>query len=139
MTSWSLTLGPLHPIVPEKSPNRAKSNYNFHWKLKGDRFLILTYLDRELAIWFWFCPSSGGKLGSKFDQKFKLCVHPLSIVSGKIRVFQNALNSICTTMRTSCGQNFSSVWCCLIELLLQNLLKWTQLGPKLKTYRTSSR
>ena len=35
-----------------------------------------------------------------------LCTSPVSV---KIRVFQNALNSICTTMRATCGQNFSSI------------------------------
>ena len=37
--------------------------------------------------------------------------------SGKIWFFQNPLNSICTTMRTTCGHNFSSIWCCWWELL----------------------
>ena len=45
MTSWSLT-----PIVLQKSPNRAKSNYIFHWKLKGNRALIFTYLNSQLAF-----------------------------------------------------------------------------------------
>ena len=42
MTSWCLTLV---LFVSEKKPNRAKSYYSFHWKLKGYRALILTYLD----------------------------------------------------------------------------------------------
>ena len=67
-----------YPIVPEKSPNKAKSNYSFHRKLKGDRALILNYLDSQLAI-FDFRLSSGGKLGSKLDQKLTLCVHPLPL------------------------------------------------------------
>ena len=52
------------------------------------------------------------------DQKLKLCIHPLSRNSClKVRVFQDALNSTCRAMRTTCGQNFSSIWCCLLEPL----------------------
>ena len=38
----------------------------------------------------------------------------------KFRFFKNPLNIICTTIRTTCGQNFSSVWRCLLELLSPN-------------------
>ena len=34
----------------QKSPNRAKSYDSFQWKLKGDRALILIYLDNLMAI-----------------------------------------------------------------------------------------
>ena len=47
VTSWSLIQG---PFVPKNSPNRAKSYYSFHWKLKEDRALILIYLDNMVAI-----------------------------------------------------------------------------------------
>ena len=63
------------------------------------------------------------------DQKFKLWVR---IVSAKIWAFQNALNSICAAMRTTCGQNFSSIRRCLLELLSQNPPKCAQLGPEPK-------
>ena len=66
-----------YPTVPKKSPKRAKSNYSFHWKLKGDRALILTYSDSQTET---------------------LCTSPVFL---KIRVFQNASNSICTTRRTT--------------------------------------
>ena len=49
MISWPLTLG---HFVPQKSPNRAKSSNSFHWKLKGDRVLILTDLDSSMAKFF---------------------------------------------------------------------------------------
>ena len=35
----------------------------------------------------------------------------------KIRAFQNPLIGICTTIRTTCGQNFSRIWRCLLVLL----------------------
>ena len=35
-------------------------------------------------------------------------------------------------MRTTCGQNFRSIWRCLLELLPPNLPKWAQLGPEPK-------
>ena len=66
--------------------------------------------------------SIGVKVGPKTET---LCT-PCSL---KIGVFQKALNIICTTMRTTYGQNFSSIWCCLLELLPQNSPKWAQLGP----------
>ena len=49
-TSWPLTVG---PFVPRKKPNRAKGNYSFHWKLKRDRALVLTDLDRQMARFFF--------------------------------------------------------------------------------------
>ena len=49
---WPLDLWPWahYQFMPKKSPNRAKSYYIFHWKLKRDRALILNYLDNHLAI-----------------------------------------------------------------------------------------
>ena len=37
-------------LQPKKIPNRTKSNYSFHWKLNGNRTLILAYLDSSMAI-----------------------------------------------------------------------------------------
>ena len=140
MTSWSLTLG---PSVPEKSSNRVKSSYSFHWKLKEDRALILIDLDSLMTkyfplktfTFFWFWPSSGGKLRSKLGQKFKLWV---CLVSVKIQVFQNTLNGICTIMRTTCDQKFTSIWPCLLELLPWNPSKWNQMVLNQKKVVVSS-
>ena len=62
------------------------------------------------------------------DQKLKFWVRPVSV---KIK-FQNALNGICTSMRTTCGQNISSIWCSLLGILPSNPSKWAQLGPEPK-------
>ena len=35
-------------------------------------------------------------------------------------------------MRTICDQNFSSIRCCLLELLPQKTQKWAKIGPELK-------
>ena len=78
---------------------------------------------------FWFWPSSGGKLGSKLHQNFKLWV---SLFTAKIWVLQNALHGICTTMRTTCAQTFSSIRRCLLAPLLAKSPKWAQIGPKQK-------
>ena len=66
--------------------------------------MILTYLDSQLAI-FDFSHLQGVnlvKIGPKTETL------RTSSISAKIRVFQNALKSICTTMSATCGQNFSS-------------------------------
>ena len=117
----------MSPFVPGKGPNSTKVNYSFHWKLKEDRTLILTDLAPD--DYFWFRPSSGGKLGSKLDPKLKLLVSPVTV---KIWALQNALNGICTTMRTTCGQTFSSIRHCLLELLPTKTPKWAQIGPEQK-------
>ena len=119
--NWSLTM---RPFVPEKKPNSAKVNYSFHWKLKEDGAVILN--DLELDGYFWFRPSSGSKLGSKLDQKLKLWVSPVTV---KIWVLQNALNSICATMRTTYGKKVCSIRHCLLELLPTKTPKWGQIGP----------
>ena len=91
--------------------------------MKGDRALILTDLDSLMAIFRW------GKLESKLDQKLKLWVSPVTV---KIWVLQNALNSICTTMKATCGQNVTSIRHCLLQVLPQENPKWGQmtLEPK---------
>ena len=123
MTSWSLRLG---LFVSEKSQNRAKSCYSFHWELKEDRTLILTYFNG----YFWFWSSSGDILGSKLDQKLKF--RALWKFFIRIWDFRNPLNGTCKTMKTSYGQSFSSMWHCLLELLPPNLLKLVQVGPEPK-------
>ena len=40
-------------LHPKKISNRAKSYYSFHWKLKGDRALILIHLDNLMAMGSW--------------------------------------------------------------------------------------
>ena len=114
------------PICTRNSLNRAKSNYDFHWKLKIDRAFI--DLDNLVAI-FYFRHLQGKKLWSKLDQKLKLWVRP---VSAKIWVFQSALNCICITMRTTCGQSISSIWRSLLEVLPPNPQKLPQFGPEPK-------
>ena len=69
-------------LFPGKnSPNIAKLIVLFSGKGRGDRALILTYLDSPMAegfstttYIFWFRPSSGGNVWSKLDQKCKLWV-----------------------------------------------------------------
>ena len=75
--------------------------------------MIFTDLDSSMAKFFLniFTVFDFGHLqvvnwGSKLDQKFELCVCPISV---KIEVFQNALNGICTTMKPTYDQNFSSI------------------------------
>ena len=120
-----------YPFVPEKSPNRAKRNYCFHWKLKGDTALIFIWI----AKWLFLNYLQGVNWDQSWTKNWNFVYIPCLF----IRVFQNALNSICKTMRTTCGQNFSSIWSCLLELLLPNRSKWLQLGLKPKILSASSR
>ena len=50
------------------------------------------------------------------DQKLKLWVSPVTV---KVCLFLNGLNGICATIRTTFGQNFSTIRRCLLELLSQ--------------------
>ena len=70
---------------------------------------------------------SGGKLGSKLDQKLKPWLSPVTV---KILVLRNPLNGICTTVRTICGQKFSSIRPFLLALLATKTPKWVQIGPQ---------
>ena len=71
---------------------------------------------------------------SQLDQKLKFWVKSwLSAVSVKIWDFQNALSAVCTTMRTPDGQNFSSIWSCLLEVLPQTHQKTVYLLGKIDT------
>ena len=88
MTSWSLTLDPL-PNSTQKCPNRAKSNYSFHWKLKENRTLILTYLDSQMAIFdFGYLQVVNWVKVSTKNWNFGYI--PCLFI--KIQFFQNALN-----------------------------------------------
>ena len=118
VTTWYLTMS---PFVPEKRPNSTKVNFSFYERLKEDRALILTDLVPDGYFWFW--PSSGGKSGSKLDQKLKFWVSPVNV---KIWALQNTLNGICKAIRTTCGQNFGSIRRYLLELLPRK----TQNGSK---------
>ena len=113
----------MSPFVPKKSPNSAKVNYSFHWKLKGDWALIFTDLDSLMAI-FDFGHFQGANWGQSWNKNSNITV--------KILVLQNALNVICTTVRTTCGQKFSSIRCYLLELLPTKTPKWAQIGPEPK-------
>ena len=109
----------LGPFVPKEAQIERKFIIVFikNWKEIGPWFWfiwVIGWLFLILAFW----PSSGGKLEPKLDQNFKN-VGTLKF-SVKIRAFQNPLNGLCTTMRTTCGQNVSSVWRCLLELLSLN-------------------
>ena len=99
--------GPIAHLYPKKTPNKANSNYIFHWKLQGNMV-------------FWFRSTSRGALGSELDQKLKFWVHPASL---KIRDFPNAVQNFPNLYNTTCVQNFSSTWHCLLELLPQNSRK----------------
>ena len=90
--------------------------------------MILNYLNSQLAI-FDFGHLQGVNWGQSWTKNWNFVY--ISCLC-KNWVTQNAWNSICTTMRTTCGQNFSSVWCWLLELLPKNLPKSAQLGPKPK-------
>ena len=111
----------------KKKPNSAEGNYSFHGRLKGDSASILTNLDSPMPI-FYFGYLEGVNW-VKLDQKVKFWVRPVSV---KIPVFQNDSNSICTTIRSTCGQTFSSIWHFLQKLLPQKPKKCAQLGPKPK-------
>ena len=100
-------------LYPKKSPNRAKSFYSFQWKLKENRASILIHLDNDFGH---FQEVNWGSSWTKNTQDFRY----FEKFFVKIRVFQNPLNGICTTMRTTCGQKFSSIWRCLLELLFPN-------------------
>ena len=110
MASWSLTLG---LFVPKISPNRAKSYYSFHWKLKGDRALILTYLDNPMIWVVSILAIFKKQIGVKFGPK----LITFSILKIFVKIWAFPLNGICITMSTTCGKNFSSIWHCLLELL----------------------
>ena len=76
----------------KNSPDRAKSNYVFPGKGRGDRALILTYINSPMAEVFpysiYFCSirlSSGENGGVKVGQKCKFWVRPFSI---KTRILQ---------------------------------------------------
>ena len=61
---------PISQSYPKTSPNRAKSNYSFHWKLKGDRALILNYLDSQLAV-FYFGELQGVMWGQRWTKNWQ--------------------------------------------------------------------
>ena len=90
--------------------------------------MILNYLDSQLAI-FDFGHLQGVNWGQSWTKNWTFVYIPCLY---KNWVFQNAWNSICATMSTTCSQNFSSIWCCLLELLPKSPTKWAQLGPKPK-------
>ena len=94
------------------------------WKNKT---LILIYLDSQRTS-FDLGHLQGVNWGQSWTKNWNFV--KISCLC-KIQVFQNTLNSICTNMRTTSGQNFSSI-CCLLELSPPNPPKLPQLGPKPK-------
>ena len=50
VTTWSLTLG--QSALQKKISNSTKSNCIFHWKLRGDSALIMTYSEGPIANFF---------------------------------------------------------------------------------------
>ena len=104
-----------YPFVPEKNPNRENVIIVFieSWKEIGPWFWFIWIARGLFLIWVNFRGQIRVKVGPKTET---LCT---SLVSVKIQVFQNALNSICTNLRTTSDQNFSLIWCCLVELLPQ--------------------
>ena len=111
-----LTLG---PFVPKEAQIERKFIIVLieNWKEIGPWFWFI-WVIRWLFLILAFWPSSGGKLEPKLNQNFKnLSTLKFSV---KIWAFQNPLNGLCTTMRTTCGQNVSSIWRCLLELLSPN-------------------
>lgn len=115
--------GPNNHLDPKKQPSRTKRNYSFHQKLKGYRTLIITYLDISIAI-FDFGYLQRVNWGQRWTKKVRLLVHPISVDNHFI---QNASNGICIweIIWNTCGQNFTSSWCCLPAFLPQK----TQNGP----------
>ena len=82
------------PFPGKKSPNIAKSNCVFPMNGRGDRDLILTYLDRQIAevfpttaYLFQYRPSSGGNGRSKWDQKCKLWIHLFFMKTQLLQIF----------------------------------------------------
>ena len=73
-----------------------------------------------------------GKLGSKFDQKLKLWVSPVTV---KIWVLQNALNEICTTYEDYLWPKFQ-----LNQTLLTGVIGKVENGkyPKSETWPPNS-
>ena len=65
--------------------------------------MILTYLDSPMAI-FDFNHLQAENLSQSWNKN--IWANPVSV---KIRVLQNALNGIGTTMRTTFSQNFSLI------------------------------
>ena len=132
VTSWSLTLRAI--FAPRKAEIEQKVIILFieNWKQIGPRFWTIwialwIILFLQVIYLFGFWPSSGGKLESKLDQKCKIWVSPVSV---KIHFFQNSFNGICTTMNTTRGQNFSSIWRFLLKLFPEKTPKWAQLGSE---------
>ena len=75
--------------------------------------MILVYLDKPMVD-FDFDYLQEVYWDQSWTKKSKLGV--LLKFSLKVRAFQNPLNGSCTTMRTICGQTFSTMLCCLLEL-----------------------
>ena len=87
--------------------------------------MLLTNLDS---------PIQGTDWGQNWTKKSKFG----SLVTAEISVLQNALNGICTTMKTTCGQNFSSIRRCLLELLPTKTPKQAQIRLNHKNVVVSS-
>ena len=86
------------PFPGKKSPNIAKINCVFPGNGRGDRDLILTYLDRKIAevfpttaYFFQFRPSSGGNGRSKWDQKCKLWVRLFFMKTQLLQIFSSSV------------------------------------------------
>ena len=88
---WPLHLWYWVHLYPKKGPNRAKSYYCFHWKLKGDRTLRLIYLDNLITI-FDFAHLQVVNWGSKLDQKLKT-LGDLKILLKNTSLWKNIVSS----------------------------------------------
>ena len=139
-----------HIIIGPKSSKWSESiipiTHLYQKKAQIEQNAIIVFIEswKEIRLWFWFIWIAKWLFlnylqGVNWDQSWTKNWNFVYIPCLFIRVFQNALNSICKTMRTTCGQNFSSIWSCLLELLLPNRSKWLQLGLKPKILSASSR
>ena len=120
------------PICTQKEPNVGKSNCIFHLKLRGVRLLILTNPMDKFFPWKYLVFSiliifSGQiriKVGPKIQTLGTSCGH-------KNLVSQNPFYGNCKSIRTTCGQNFSSIIAYVHELLPKlTSQKWAQVGHK---------
>ena len=101
-------------LIFDPGPKYSKCNYSFHWKLKGDRALILTYLDSQMAI-FNFGHLQLVNWGQSWTENCNLGYIPCLCKNSSFpKCFKYVFVQLWKTIR---GQNFSSTWRSLLELL----------------------
>ena len=114
-----------YQFVPKKSPNRAKRDYCFHWKLKGNGALFLIYLDSQMAILFG--SSSGLNWGQSWTKKWNFMYIPCIC---KNSYFSKCFNYYLHNYYDYLWSEFQFNMMLFTGIIASNPTKWPRLGPK---------